>query len=39
MIDAMAKTSNVAVWAGTRKGAFVFLSRDRRKWNIEGPLF
>jgi len=39
MIDPIAKSSTVAVWAGTRKGAFVFRSSDRKKWNIEGPFF
>jgi hypothetical protein len=27
------------VWIGTRKGAFVFRSRDRKKWEAEGPFF
>jgi hypothetical protein len=35
----MAKPSPIAVWAGTRKGAFVFRSRDRKKWKVEGPFF
>lgn len=29
----------MSVWAGTRKGAFVFRSRDRKKWAVDGPLF
>jgi hypothetical protein len=29
----------VEVWIGTRKGAFVVRSKDRRKWKIEGPHF
>ena len=29
----------LAVWVGTRKGAFVFRTKDRRKWQIEGPFF
>jgi hypothetical protein len=29
----------VTIWVGTRKGAFVFRSRDRRKWEAEGPFF
>lgn len=36
----MAKpTPTIAVWAGTRKGVFVFRSRDRKKWKVEGPFF
>jgi photosystem II stability/assembly factor-like uncharacterized protein len=31
--------NGLAVWAGTRKGAFVFRSRNRKTWNVEGPLF
>src|SRR5580704_5129469 len=27
------------VWIGTRKGAFVFTSKDRKKWASEGPFF
>ncbi|HXJ43304.1 MAG TPA: hypothetical protein VNH18_28745 [Bryobacteraceae bacterium] len=27
------------VWVGTRKGAFVFRSKDRRKWEVDGPHF
>lgn len=27
------------IWIGTRKGAFVCRSRDRQRWQIEGPLF
>ena len=34
----MPKTA-VSVWAGTRKGAFRFRSRDRKKWTVEGPVF
>src|ERR1700686_2957788 len=29
---------SVAVWIGTRKGAFVARSKDRKTWKIEGPL-
>jgi hypothetical protein len=29
----------VAIWIGTRKGAFVARSKDRRTWKIEGPHF
>ena len=28
-----------SVWAGTRKGAFVFRSRNRKDWSVEGPFF
>ena len=31
--------SAIAVWAGTRKGAFVFRSRNRKTWSVEGPFF
>src|SRR2546422_803586 len=27
------------VWVGTRKGAFAFRTKDRKKWDVEGPLF
>ena len=27
------------VWVGTRKGAFAFRSKDRKKWKIDGPYF
>jgi len=27
---------SVAVWIGTRKGAFVARSKDRKTWKIEG---
>ena len=33
----MAKS--VVLWVGTRKGAFVIRSKDRRKWEVEGPHF
>src|SRR5262245_51868289 len=29
----------LAVWVGTRKGAFVFRTANRRSWKIEGPFF
>ena len=32
----MAKS--VTLWIGTRKGAFVLRSKDRKKWKVEGPL-
>jgi hypothetical protein len=33
------KTGTVSVWAGTRKGAFVFRSSNRKTWRMEGPFF
>jgi photosystem II stability/assembly factor-like uncharacterized protein len=33
------KRAKVTLWVGTRKGAFAFRTNDRRRWNIEGPLF
>lgn len=27
------------IWVGTRKGAFVFKTVDRRRWDVEGPFF
>ena len=35
----MADNTSVNIWVGTRKGAFVFRSRDRRHWDAEGPFF
>ena len=35
----MADNAPVNVWVGTRKGAFVFRSRDRKRWDAEGPFF
>ena len=35
----MSQTTAVRVWIGTRKGAFLFRSKDRRKWETEGPHF
>jgi len=32
----MPKTDTVSVWAGTRKGAFVFRSSNRKTWRMEG---
>ena len=29
----------VKIWVGTRKGAFVFSSKDRKKWDAAGPFF
>jgi photosystem II stability/assembly factor-like uncharacterized protein len=35
----MARTSPLRIWVGTRKGAFVFSSKDRKKWSTDGPFF
>jgi photosystem II stability/assembly factor-like uncharacterized protein len=35
----MSDAGSLQVWVGTRKGAFVFSSRDRKKWRTEGPFF
>jgi hypothetical protein len=35
----MASKSPVRIWVGTRKGAFVFSSKDRKKWDADGPFF
>ena len=35
----MATSGSTEVWVGTRKGAFCFRSRDRKKWDISGPFF
>lgn len=35
----MVPTGSVNIWVGTRKGAFVFQSRDRQKWETGGPFF
>lgn len=35
----MSGKPSVRIWIGTRKGAFVFTSKDRRKWETEGPFF
>lgn len=29
----------VRIWVGTRKGAFLFTSKDRKKWDTAGPFF
>lgn len=31
--------SKIRVLVGTRKGAFILTSDDRKNWNVEGPLF
>jgi hypothetical protein len=33
------RNTKITLWMGTRKGAFVFRSRDRKRWHIDGPLF
>ncbi|HYL35803.1 MAG TPA: hypothetical protein VEV17_07820 [Bryobacteraceae bacterium] len=33
------RSQKTTIWVGTRKGAFVFRSSDRKSWDIEGPLF
>jgi photosystem II stability/assembly factor-like uncharacterized protein len=35
----MPSKSPVRIWVGTRKGAFLFSSKDRKKWNTAGPFF
>ncbi len=35
----MPNKSPVRIWVGTRKGAFVFSSGDRKNWNSDGPFF
>jgi len=35
----MKRTTTVSVWVGTRKGAFVFRSTNRKSWDIDGPFF
>jgi hypothetical protein len=35
----MASNHSLQIWVGTRKGAFAFRTRDRKKWDIEGPYF
>lgn len=39
MMSRMATKPAVEIWVGTRKGAFVFRSRDRKRWESEGPFF
>ena len=34
----MAKPT-LEIWVGTRKGVFVFRSKDRKTWEQEGPHF
>jgi BNR/Asp-box repeat len=35
----MARQPAVRIWVGTRKGAFAFTSKDRKKWDCDGPFF
>ncbi|HEY6386741.1 MAG TPA: hypothetical protein VIX91_13770 [Candidatus Acidoferrum sp.] len=35
----MACPSSLRIWVGTRKGAFAFTSKDRKKWDCDGPFF
>jgi hypothetical protein len=35
----MPKKGDTVVLAGTRKGLFLFESRDRRRWRVQGPWF
>jgi len=35
----MASKTPVRIWVGTRKGAFLFSSKDRKKWESQGPFF
>src|SRR5215469_14179334 len=34
-----ARPPKVTLWVGTRKGAFAFRSKDRKNWEIQGPIF
>jgi hypothetical protein len=33
----MGRNSKIRIWVGTRKGAFVFTSKDRKGWDCDGP--
>jgi photosystem II stability/assembly factor-like uncharacterized protein len=35
----MPRNSSLKIWVGTRKGAFAFSSKDRKKWSADGPFF
>src|SRR5580693_10217078 len=35
----MARQPAIRIWVGTRKGAFAFTSKDRKKWDCDGPFF
>jgi hypothetical protein len=35
----MSRQVPVKIWVGTRKGAFVFSSKDRKRWDTAGPFF
>src|SRR5947207_3166329 len=36
-MEPMSAKHKVTVWIGTRKGAFRFRSKDRKKWDVDGP--
>jgi photosystem II stability/assembly factor-like uncharacterized protein len=35
----MPHAASLQLWVGTRKGAFLFSTDDRKKWKTEGPFF
>jgi photosystem II stability/assembly factor-like uncharacterized protein len=35
----MPSKPSVRIWVGTKKGAFLFSSKDRKKWDFDGPFF
>lgn len=35
----MKRKEPLSVWVGTRKGAFVFRTTDRKTWDVDGPHF
>jgi len=35
----MPSKPEINVWVGTRKGAFAFRTKDRKKWDVDGPHF
>jgi hypothetical protein len=35
----MPRQSPVPIWVGTRKGACLFSSKDRERWDSAGPFF
>src|SRR5580704_10121960 len=37
--ESMARQAALKIWVGTRKGAFAFTSKDRKKWECSGPIF
>src|SRR5262245_61022809 len=36
---ALSRRRLIQLWVGTRKGAFVFQSSDRKRWEVTGPFF